>query len=540
MNADIVIKSSCIFDSVGDQPFEGFVAVKGNRIAATGPSEDADKWIGSETKLCDVGDKLVIPGFHDSHTHLILAGMYKTYVNLGAAKSEEEAAKMTKEFCDRNPSEGWVYGFNWYHVFWDVKELPRKETLDKYFPDRPVFLVDAEAHGVWVNSRALEIAGITKDTPDPFGGEINRDENGEPTGFLYESAVALAAKHALVFSEEQEKTFLKKYMDDARRIGITAVVDVQPYFGQDLGSLEVYFALDKSDELTVRITAASDLLGDLDKALENSKAYKSEKLRAHMLKQFVDGVITTHTALLLEDYDDAPGNKGTQLSELDKIDAAIQEGHKRGLWIKIHAIGDRAIRFTIDSYEKAIKQYGSLGCRHAIEHAEMTHKDDQPRFGELGLIPSVQPEHIGLMPTWEGEEYRTKLGEERAGATWPFKTLLKEAGVLAIGSDCPVVDNNPFYAIHRGVTRLHDDLLPEGGWNPTEKLTVAEVIKGYTYGSAYGIGREADMGTLEVGKLADIAVIDRNLFEVSSQEIRAAKVVMTIMDGNIVYEYQGE
>lgn len=537
MTADMIIKGNAIFDSVSDKPFAGFVAVKGNRIAAVGKEMDSiSQYAGDDTKIIDAGDRLVMPGFHDSHTHLILAGMYKTYPNLGSARSEEEAAVMLKEYYDSQPGDGWVYGFNWYHVFWDKKELPRKETLDRYFPDRPVFLINAEAHGAWVNSLALEIAGVTADTPDPFGGEIARDENGEPTGFLYESAIEYVAAHALIFTEEQEKTFLRKYMADAAELGITGVVDVQPYFGKDLGSLDVYTGMESDGELTVRITAAANLLGDLDEALENSKKYCTEKVRAHMLKQFVDGVITTHTALLLEDYTDAPGNRGTQLSELEKIDAAVQEGHKRGLWIKIHAIGDRAIRFTIDSYEKAIKTYGANGCRHAIEHVEMVTDSDIERFGQLGLIPSVQPEHIGLMPTWEGEEYRVNIGEERAGRTWPFRSLLESAGVLAIGSDCPVVDNNPFYAIHRGVTRLHDDGLPEGGWNPTQKLTVADILRGYTLGSAYGIGREDELGTLEEGKFADIAIIDRNLFEAEPEDIRSANVDMTIMDGEVIFE----
>ena len=537
MTADMIIKGNAIFDSVSDKPFAGFVAVKGNRIAAVGKDMDSiSQYAGADTKIIDAGDRLVMPGFHDSHTHLILAGMYKTYQNLGSERSEEEAAAMLKDYYDSQPGDGWVYGFNWYHVFWDKKELPRKETLDRYFPDRPVFLINAEAHGAWVNSLALEIAGVTADTPDPFGGEIARDENGEPTGFLYESAIEYVAAHALIFTEEQEKTFLRKYMADAAELGITGVVDVQPYFGKDLGSLDVYTGMESDGELTVRITAAANLLGDLDEALENSKKYCTEKVRAHMLKQFVDGVITTHTALLLEDYTDAPGNRGTQLSELEKIDAAVQEGHKRGLWIKIHAIGDRAIRFTIDSYEKAIKTYGANGCRHAIEHVEMVTDSDIERFGQLGLIPSVQPEHIGLMPTWEGEEYRVNIGEERAGRTWPFRSLLESAGVLAIGSDCPVVDNNPFYAIHRGVTRLHDDGLPEGGWNPTQKLTVADILRGYTLGSAYGIGREDELGTLEEGKFADIAVIDRNLFETEPKDIRGAHVDMTIMDGKVIFE----
>ncbi|WP_027398621.1 amidohydrolase [Anaerovorax odorimutans] len=536
MKANIVVKSNYIFDSISERPYAGFVAAKGNKIIAVGPSDEANRYIDSDTVIYEFEDKLVMAGFHDSHTHLLMAGMFKIYVNLGSARSEEETAKMVKDFYDKNPYDGWVFGFNWYHVFWDIKELPNKKTLDKYFPDKPVFLLDAEAHGAWVNSKALEIAGITKDTPDPFGGEIARDENGEPTGFLYESAIAIVAKYAFEFNEEQERAFLKKFMEEAAALGITSVVDVQPYFGRNLGSLEVYSGLEKDEQLTVRITAATDLLGDLDEAVKNSVKYKSEKLRAHMLKQFVDGVITTHTALLLEDYEDAPGNRGIQLSELDRIKEGILEGHKRGLWIKIHAIGDRAIRFTIDSYEEAMKKYGKKNVRHAIEHVELINEKDRTRFKELGLIPSVQPEHLGLMPTWEGEEYRITLGEERAGTTWPFKTLLEQAGVLAIGSDCPVVDNNPFFEISRAITRLHDDGLPEGGWNPTEKLTLYEILRSYTYGSAYGIGREDELGTLEAGKFADIVVIDRNLFDTDPLEIREANVEMTIMDGKVIFK----
>ena len=536
MTADLILKSKCIFDSVSDEPFSGYVAVKDQKIMTVGHGDEDLRGItGPETEVFNLGDKTVMPGFHDSHTHLILAGMSKTYADLGDARSEEEAAEILYNFEKGNPSAGWVYGFNWYHVFWEVKKLPNKETLDKYFPDRPVILFNAEAHGAWVNSKALEIAGVTCDTPDPFGGEVARDEYGEPTGFLYESAMSLVTKHALQFTEEQERTYLTNFMKSAAQLGITSVVDVQPYFGVDLGSLDVYRSMEEDGSLNMRITAATNLFGDLDAALANSKKYCSDKLRAHMLKQFVDGVFTTHTALVTEEYDDAPGNKGTPLYDLDAFNEAVLRAHEYGLWVKIHAIGDWAVRFTLDAYEEAIDRYGPNGCRHAVEHAELVSEEDQHRFGRLGIIPSVQPEHVGLMPTWEGEEYRYVLGEERAGKTWPFRNLLEQTGVLALGSDCPVVDNNPFPALHRGITRLHDDGLPEGGWNPAQKLTLAELIRCYTYGSAYGTGRENELGTLEPGKFADIVVADRDLFSVSPEDVRTAKIHMTIMDGNIIY-----
>lgn len=535
MKADILLKGNVIFDSVSEEPFSGFVAISGNKIISVGSYEGADDFCGADTQVYDCQDRLIMPGFHDSHTHLIMAGMYKTSVNLGAAKSEEEAARMVYDFEQAHPTTGWIYGFNWYHVFWNDKTLPTKFSLDRYFPDRPVFLVNAEAHGAWVNSKALEICGVTRDTPDPFGGKIEKTEDGEPTGFLYEGAVACVGSFCMNLSAEQEQYYIHKFMEDAAPLGITSVVDVQPYFGANMGSLETYKAMEERDELTIRIHVASDLFADLDKTAKAAENCKGDKVRGNLVKQFVDGVFTTHTALVLEDYLDAPGNKGTQLCELNKIAEAIKNAHKNELSVKIHAIGDRAIRFTLDCYESAINGYGKNHARHAIEHVELISEEDIPRIQQLGIIPSMQPEHLGLMPTWDEEEYRVVLGEERAEKTWRLKTLLNIAGVLALGSDCPVVDNNPFYAIHRGITRLHDDGLPEGGWNPTEKLTVAELIKGYTYGSAYGVSREKELGTLRAGMLADVIVVDRNLFTAEPNKVRNAKVDLTIMNGKVIY-----
>ncbi len=536
MKANLLIRGRAIFDSISEKPYQGYVAIGGNRIIAAGKGEPPSGLSTKQTKTIEAGNKLVMPGFHDSHTHLVLAGMYKKYVNLGAARSEQEASEMLMEYEKANPTEGWLYGFNWYHVFWNSKNLPTKKSLDRLFPDRPVFLVNAEAHGAWVNSKALKLTGVSKKTPDPFGGKVGRLDNGEPSGFLYESAVGYVAPYCLSFSYDQERSYVKAFMKRAAALGITALVDVQPYFSVNMGNLDSYLSMEQNGELTLRIHAAPDLFGDLDRAAEAAAKCSGSMVRADLLKQFVDGVFTTHTALMLEDYSDAPGNRGIELCELDRIETAVMEAHKRELSVKLHALGDRAIRFALDCYEKAIAVYGENSSRHAIEHVELADVNDIKRFGALGIIPSVQPEHIGLMPTWDGEEYRYVLGEERAGRTWPLKSLLQSAGVLALGSDCPVVDNNPFFGIHRGLTRLHDDGLPEGGWNPTEKLSLPELIKGYTHGSAYGVKRENELGTLEAGKLADLIIIDRNLFEVLPEEIRQAKVILTVVDGKIVHE----
>jgi predicted amidohydrolase YtcJ len=537
MKADIIIKGKAIFDSINEKPYGGFVAISDDKLVAVERDiNKADGFISSDTKVIDAGDRLVMPGFFDNHVHFLMAGMFSKYPSLIQAKSEEETAKIMSDFDKVNPADGWVLGFQWYHVFWEEVKMPSKKTLDKYFPDKPVFLLNAEAHGAWVNSKGLEIAGIDKNTPDPFGGEILRDEFGEPTGVLLEGAAGLASKYAFDLSKDAEKETLKAFLETAKAYGITSIMDVQPYFSGDMGSIPVYSEMDKDGSLTLRVHAAPDLLGDLDKVLETGKKYNSPKLRINYVKQFLDGVSTTHTALMLAPYADAPDETGIALFDTDAIEKAVPEAHKRGLSVKLHSCGDKSLRMALDYYQAALEKYGKNNARHCIEHCEIVSPEDIPRFGELGVIPSVQPEHVALTQTFAEMPYITTLGKELADTTWPFKSLLESAGTMAIGSDCPVVDSNPFWEIYRAVTRQFNDGEPKGGWNPTEKLSLYEVLHAYTMGSAYAASRENEIGSLEAGKYADVIIIDRNLFDVGSDKIMDSQVDLTIMDGKVVYE----
>ena len=536
MKADIILEGNAIFDSINERPYKGYLAIKGKKIIKVSKETDYSHLIGDGTDVRKCGDQLIMAGFHDSHTHLIMAGMYGIYVNLLKARSEEESARMVKEAADKSDDKGWVIGFSWYHVFWDRKEFPKKETLDELFPDRPVCLINAEAHGAWVNTKALEIAGISKNTPDPFGGKILRAERGEPTGTLLESATGLVTKHAFDLEPREEKRILRSFMKEAKAFGITSINDVQPYFHGNMGNLTVYEEMAKDREFTSRVHVAVDLLGDLDEAEAWKEKYHYDNLRVGMLKQFIDGVATTHTALMLDDYADAPGNCGTSLFDIQAIKKAVPEAHRRGFSVKLHACGDRSARLCLDFFEEANKKYGRKNCRHAIEHLELVDETDIPRFKELGVIPSVQPEHLALTQAFADNPYPVVLGQKRASRTWPFKSLYDSSGILALGSDCPVVSNNPFLEIYRAVTRLHNDGEPTGGWNPRQKLTMFEVLRSYTYGGAYGVRREDELGTLEMGKLADVIVVDRNLFEVPEESIMDAQVTLTIMDGEIVHK----
>lgn len=536
--ADVVLKSNAIFDSVRDEPFQGFVAIEGNRIIGIGPPEEAGQFIGHETQVLEFGDNLISNGFHDSHVHLIMANMTTMHVNLFGLKSEEAAAHALKKFTEEHPEqleEQWLYGMGWYHVMWDKKVLPTKFSLDKYFPDKPVFLVNAEGHGVWVNSKALEIAGITKETPEPPNGAIGRLENGEPSGYFDEGAIPLVSKHAFAFSENQIRRYVDAFAKYAAENGVTSVNDMIPYYTVNVGDPNVYRKMEEEGKLGVKIHSAVNLFDDLEKIKRESLTFTGTKVRANLVKQFADGVINTHTALLLEDYADAPGEKGKQYCDLENIERSILEAHKLGLSVRVHCIGDRSARFVLDCFEKALKIYGKSEGRHAIEHLEFVDEGDIGRFSELGVIPSVQPEHMGLFPTWEEEAYRVLLGEERAWKVWRFQSLRKQAGRLALGTDCPVVGLNPFANFYRALTRVHDDGLPADGWNGDEKLTVSEILKAYTIDGAYAVGREQEMGSLEVGKLADIIVIDRNLFTEPAESIREASIKMTMLDGEIVY-----
>jgi predicted amidohydrolase YtcJ len=540
MQADILITGGSVFDSVSDEPFAGYVAVKGERIEAVGQGDGAE-YRGAATRVIDACGSTVISGFNDSHTHLLMAGMYATYPNLSGCRSEEECAEMMASVYAKDPPPGeWVIGFGWYHIFWDDKIMPTAASLDRYFPDRPVILLNAEAHGIWVNSKALELAGIDASTPPPEGGEILRLPDGRPGGVLLEGACGLVTRLAYEFAPEEEKELIRVFMRRASSLGITSIGDVMPYFHGNMGHLSVYSEMDKAGELAVRIHAAPDLLGDLDEVLDWQREFSSDHLRIAQVKQFVDGVSTTHTALMLEPYSDDPGNTGVQLFPLDDIARAVPEAHRRGLSVRLHSCGDASARFALDCYDKAIGMYGANGCRHTVEHCELVTEQDIARFGRLGVVPSVQPEHIAITQTFADNPYPVTMGSERAGRTWPLLSLLRSAGHIAVGSDCPVVDNNPFLEIYRGVTRLHDDGEPAGGWNPTEKLTLAEVMRGYTTGSAWCAHRENELGSLEPGKFADIAIIDRDIFAAERRadfgSIKSARVDMTIMGGRIVYE----
>ncbi len=531
MTADYILKSDAVFDAVSNLPFEGFVAIKDSRIIDVGSGDLVRRWKGSQTEVLDYGKSLIMPGYCESHAHNYLGVMELHSVNVGKAKSEEEAAKMVYDF-NRKASGGWIFGFGWNQYSWCSKVLPGRKSLDRYFPETPVLIFDFELHSAWVNSKALELCSINAETPDPDGGKITRDEDNLPTGHLLEpAAIKLALDYAFKGGLSNEKEAFLNYFRKTASLGITAISDIQIY---DLLNHNIYLDLEQENKLNCRIHLVASANDDLQVLGNLRKQCCSEKLLFSGVKDFIDGTAMAYTGLLIDPYCDVPGYRGYPLLDIDQLIKKAIELDRNGYRIRLHACGDGAVRLALDIFEEVRRKNGPRDSRHTIEHIENIHAGDLPRFRENGVIASVQPEHLGDK-SYEKHPFHKILGQERIKLIWPFKSLLNHGAKLSFGSDHPVVELNPMMGIYRAVTRLMDDKAPAGGWLPQEKLTLAEALKAYTIDSAYQMFREKDLGSLESGKLADITVLDRNIFETDPEEILETRPVMTMLDGKIIF-----
>ncbi|MGM0887893.1 MAG: amidohydrolase [Bacillota bacterium] len=530
--ADVIISSNTVFTGLSDQPEPASIAIKDNKIVAIGTEEEIKHCAGEHTKIYQFKDQLIMPGFHDFHLHIMQGAVALNSVNLFAARSEDEALEMIGEFAESKPENQWVIGFTWDAGYWDTQQLPTRHSLDHILPDRPALMFHAEGHYAWVNTKALENANITRHSENPFYGIIGKDENGEPNGILYEKAMDAVIRHAFNFSNSQKNEIFSNFLAHAASLGVTAVNDLHGL--KTIESLDVFKEFEDNGKLTTRIHLWPALNGDLGHSKQLRETYQSDKLRVSGLKQFIDGVITARTAYLLEPYADQPETRGETSFPLETIKKWVVAADKEGFSIRFHAIGDGAIRLALDAYEEAQKTNGKRDSRHSVEHIEVIHPDDIHRFSELGVTVSMQPDHLAMS---ERGVYTEQICAEREKYVFSINTLQKTGAKLAFGTDFPIDILNPLLQIYRAVTRI--DSSGKTVWHPHECITLAEALKAYTSGPAYGTFREQELGTLEAGKLADIIVLERNLFEVLVEEIPDIKVLLTIVDGQVVYDYAG-
>ncbi|WHX61424.1 amidohydrolase [Peribacillus frigoritolerans] len=532
--ADIVLSSDAIFTGLTHEPTSGAIAILGDKILSVGSKAEIEPFIGSGTKVFKYGNQLIMPGFHDFHLHIMFSALSLTSINLFEARSDQEVAAKVLEFSKECPEEDWIIGMQWDAGYWHDKQEPHYRILDAVIPDRPVVLFHAEGHYTWVNSKAMELAGVTEDIRDPDFGRYERDKNGLLTGILYEEAQQIVLKEALRLTQNKKETILKEFLRLLSQNGITSVNDLFAPIDDFLQDYDLFEKLDKQGELTTRFHITPELDGNLDKAQTLRNKYESKKLQFSGLKQFVDGTVTGHTAYFLKPYSDQLDICGHPALDPEVLIDRVVKADELGFRIRFHAIGDAAIRLALDAFEEAVRKNGKRDSRHTVEHIEVIDSDDIERFSKLGVIASMQPDHMAASSR---EVYSSIIGPEREKNVFLTKSLLNTGASLALGTDFPVsISLNPMRQIYTAITRVDSSGNPQNIWHPEQKLTLAEALKAYTYGSAYGCFREHELGTIEEGKLADLVVLDRNLFDIPESEVLKTKVELTINDGKVVYK----
>ncbi|MCA1640622.1 MAG: amidohydrolase [Acidobacteria bacterium] len=490
------------------------------------------KLAGKRTRVIDARGALVLPGFNDSHVHFTDGGQHLASVQLRDAASPEEFARRIGEFAAKTPKGRWITGGDWDHERWTPAALPTKEMIDRVTPDHPVFVNRLDGHMGLANSVALKLAGVTKETPDPPGGLIVRDaKTKEPTGVLKDAAQSFVYAKIPDPSWDERLDYARAATNHAAGLGVTSVQDMSA--GTDVG---VYQYLAARGEMKTRVYAVSPLSAWQRIAGVGVRArFGGDLIRIGGLKGFADGSLGSTTALFFAPYNDAPDTSGLPSDEMfppEKMYERVLAADRAGLQVMIHAIGDQANDTILSFYERLEKEGGARDRRFRIEHAQHIRAEDIARFGRARVIASMQPYHC----IDDGRWAEKRIGHKRAETTYAFRTLLDTGATLAFGTDWYVAPLNPLFGVYAAATRRTLDGKNPGGWIPEQKITVEEAVRAYTVGSAFAEFTDDVKGTLAPGKLADLVIIDRDIFKIDPVEIEKAKVTTTIMDGRVVYE----
>jgi hypothetical protein len=528
---DLIIVDASIHTMDRSMPMADAVAVVNDRIVAVGRSADISGLAGRNTRVIHARGRTVVPGFNDSHVHYLMGGFSLSSVNLRNAKSPEEMARMLAEFVKNLPKGRWVLAGDWDHEKWPGAPLPTRQMIDDATPDNPVWVNRLDGHMALANSLALKLAGVTRETKDPPGGVIVRDENGEPTGILKDGA------EDLIDRVIPEKTFDEKHAaalaatEHAASVGVTSVTDMSA--GEDVG---LYQYMDERGELKNRIYAIRSIVSWEPLAkIGVHKAFGGDMVRIGGLKGFADGSLGSTTALFFEPYRDAPNTRGLLFDQMLPEGIMLKRvtgADKAGLQVMIHAIGDEANYRILEIYREVAAKNGERDRRFRIEHAQHLRQSEIPRFGGQHVIASMQPYH----ESDDGRWCEKRIGVDRSKGTYAFRSLLDSGATLAFGSDWTVAPLNPMEGLKAAVTRQTLDGKHPEGWMPEQKITLDEAIYAYSMGSAYAEFADKKKGSITTGKLADIVMLDRDIYERAPEDLDKAKVALTVMGGKIVYE----
>lgn len=526
INNNLILKNGKFHTLNADLPEVSAAAIRGNRLVFLGDTETAEAvFVNEPHSTVDLKGAVVIPGLTDSHIHFEWYSSGLLAINAETPTVDQvivEVEKQAKSF----PKGKWITGYGWNHNVWGGS-FPSAELLDRVSPLHPVSLVAKSAHASWVNSAALRLAEITDNTPNPPGGQIVRDASGKATGLLLEEAMRLVDRIIPEPTLEELMEAVRQGMRNANQLGLTGIHDMdQP------AVFRVFQNLHKAGQLTLRVNKSIPL-NFLDQVIAAGlqTGFGDDMLHLGPVKMFADGALGPKTAWMLAGYDSSPQDTGISTTDIEVIYESVLKANAHGLATAIHAIGDRANREILNIYAEARKRLPSTLLRNRIEHVQLLAPEDRGRLADLGVIASMQPIHA----TSDMDIAEKHWGSRLSGA-YAWKTQVDKGAILALGSDCPVETLDPLVGIHAAVTRRRADGSPgPRGWRPEQRLTVEEAVKGYTSGPAFAAGMEDRLGMLARGYLADLTILDRDIFTINPMDILSTTVLATMVDGRFVW-----
>lgn len=504
------------------------IAFEDGKVLAIGDRSMLNQY--PSAKVIEGKQKTLIPGLIDAHGHFMGLGGTLLQIDVREDKSALATAKHVRQYANNNPSLKWITGRGWNQVLWPGKAFPTAQQLDEYVKDKPVWLSRVDGHAGWANSKALQIAGITKDTLDPPGGKILRDAQGNPSGVLIDTAQYLLLKHI----PEADDAFFQASFSAANNhllsLGITSMHDA----GVNQSVYEFYQQKAKLKQLGVRIYA---MIAATDPNLEGMLkagyvSYPEDFLSIRSVKAYGDGALGSRGAALLEDYSDAPNNRGLLVTQENQLQPLFDLVLSNEFQLNFHAIGDRANRLALDQFAASFKTVGGQQLRNRIEHAQVISIQDIPRFKELDIIPAMQPTHA----TSDMNMAEDRVGKERLRGAYAWRRFINQGSPIALGSDFPVELANPFFGIHAAVTRQDRNNQPDEGWIASQALTLVEAFKGFTIDAAYAAHQENVLGGLTKGKWADFIILDQDIFSIPAEDIWKTQVEQTWVAGKMVFD----
>lgn len=537
--ADMVLLHGAIYTVDENKPIVEGVAVKAGNIIAVGNDREVSEYIGDSTKVLDMSGKFVFPGFIDGHAHVMGIGASLMNVELADAKSYEEVIERVRARAEETPKGEWIIGNGWHQDKWlkspegMFQGFPTHHDLSEAVPDHPVWLSHASGHAGLANEKAMEISGISKTTSDPDGGEIFRDVSGSATGLFNETAQELIEEQLPKETREYKRKKLSLAIQECLENGLVGLHQA----GSEGEDVAVFKEFAENGELKLRLhvmlKGTDSLLLEEYFADGPQQGLYNNHMNIRSIKLYADGALGSRGAWLLEDYSDAKGVHGHNITPIDVLQKVIALGVENGFQVCTHAIGDKANRQVLDLYEEAFSRSGTKADRRfRIEHAQHIDPEDIPRFGEMGVIPAMQAIHMSSDRPWAID----RLGHDRIeGGAYMWSDLIDHGAIIVNGTDAPVEPVDPLACFYASVSRKTLDGKPDGGFEPLQKMTREEALKSYTIWPAYGAFMEDLTGSIEKGKVADFTILDKNIMTVSEEEILQTQVLITIIDGEVVY-----